>query len=212
MRQGLIVLCGGRSSRIGYPKALLPFGPDLMLTRVLRRINVPLTSRIVVAAAEQSLPELPSDVFVTRDNLPDRGPLEGLCAGLNRGRDAADAYYVTSCDVPLVRAEWVQALFDELATEVDIVVPVDDDHHHPLAAVYRPQVLPHIQELLAADQRRPFFLFDKVRTREVRVERLRQADPELASLANVNRREDYLAALSKAGYEPSNEIVKLLRD
>ena len=31
-----IVLCGGRSSRMGYPKALLPFGPELMVQRVVR--------------------------------------------------------------------------------------------------------------------------------------------------------------------------------
>ena len=34
-----IVLCGGRSSRMGTPKALLPFGPELMLQRVVRQFE-----------------------------------------------------------------------------------------------------------------------------------------------------------------------------
>ena len=36
MNCGGIILCGGKSSRMGRPKATLPCGPELMLQRVAR--------------------------------------------------------------------------------------------------------------------------------------------------------------------------------
>ena len=48
MNVGGIVLCGGRSSRMGRPKAWLPFGDELMLPRVvriLREVVEPVPSR-----------------------------------------------------------------------------------------------------------------------------------------------------------------------
>ena len=97
-----IVLCGGKSTRMGTSKALLPFGPETMLQRVVRLLGRVVTPIVVVAAADQELPELPADVIVTRDEREGRGPLEGLRAGLKALTDAVDAAYVTSCDVPLL--------------------------------------------------------------------------------------------------------------
>src|SRR6202030_4816740 len=97
-----IVLCGGRSTRMGVPKATLPFGSETMLQRVVRLLGTVVSPVVVVAAREQSLPELPEDVAVTRDEREQRGPLEGLRAGLSALPKSADIAYVTSCDVPLL--------------------------------------------------------------------------------------------------------------
>jgi molybdopterin-guanine dinucleotide biosynthesis protein A len=91
--------------------------------------------------------------------------------------------------------------------EQEIVVPVEGQFPHPLAAVYRTSVLPHIRELLNVDQLRPAFLFDRVRTCRVPVEELRVFDPELTTLRNLNRPEDYLAALREAGFAPDPSIL-----
>ena len=54
------------------------------------------------------------------------------------------------------------------------LVYIDGAHGfpHPLAAVYRTSVLPHIRELLAADQLRPVFLYERTKTLRVPVEEL----------------------------------------
>src|SRR5205814_8213295 len=92
----------------------------------------------------------------------------------------------------------------ELLGEHEIVVPVESSEsslfHHPLAAVYRVSVQERIAALLAADRLRPVFLFDSADTLRVPIEELRPFDPELQTLANLNRSEDYLAALAAAGF------------
>jgi molybdenum cofactor guanylyltransferase len=199
--RGAIILCGGKSSRMGQDKATLPFGPELMLQRVIRIISqvVDPTAIVVVAAPQQILPALPTEVIVTRDERPGRGPLEGLAAGLRSMPSSVSAIYATSCDVPLMVPEFVAAMFDKLG-ESDIAVPFDGQFHHPLAAVYRPSVLQVVDRLLESDRLRPKFLFEEVRTKEVPIDELRNHDPELTTLMNLNHPEDYSTALRIAGF------------
>jgi molybdopterin-guanine dinucleotide biosynthesis protein A len=198
MNAGAIVLCGGKSTRMGSPKALLPFGPETMLQRVVRLLTDVVSPIVVVAAVDQPLPELSRQVIVTRDEQEGRGPLEGLRAGLKALPAHVDAAYVTSCDVPLLQPAFVREMLD-FASGFDIAVMEIDGLPHPLSAVYRRAVLPEVDDLLASDRLRPVFLFDRVKTRRVRPDEI-TADPELRTLRNLNTRKDYEQALADAGY------------
>ena len=192
-----IVLCGGKSTRMGTSKALLPFGPETMLQRVVRLLGDVVSPIVVVAAVDQELPPLPGDVIITRDENEGRGPLEGLRAGLKALPATADAAYVTSCDVPLLQTGFVQQMI-ERAEGYDVAVMDIGGFTHPLSAVYRRATLSSIEDLLANNRLRPVFLFDAVKTRRVKPEEM-TADPELRTLRNLNTREDYERALVEAG-------------
>src|SRR5665213_1866270 len=97
-----IVLCGGRSLRMGRSKALLAFGPETMLERVVRLLALAVERIVVVASSRQKLPPLPAGVCVVRDRRQRQGPLEGLAAGLAALDPDVEAVYVTGCDVPLL--------------------------------------------------------------------------------------------------------------
>jgi len=203
LNRGAIILCGGKSTRMGRDKASLPFGDEQMLQRVARQVSQVIEPAYIVcvAAPGQQLPALASEIRVVRDRCAGRGPLEGLAAGIAALKNSAKAVYATSCDVPLLRPAWIDRLF-ELLGDHDVVVPREGRFHHPLAAVYRSSVLPRIEELLVADQLRPVFLFERCKTYEVPVETLRDVDPQLQSLLNCNHPEDYQAALAAAGLGP----------
>jgi molybdenum cofactor guanylyltransferase len=192
-----IVLCGGKSTRMGSSKALLPFGPETMLQRVVRLLETVVSPIVCVAAGDQQLPELPPTVIVTRDEREGRGPLEGLRAGLKALPASVDAAYVTSCDVPLLVPGFVRQMLD-LADGYDVAVIEIDGFTHPLSAVYRRTTLLRVEDLLAHDRLRPAFLFDAVKTRRVSPAQM-TADPELRTLRNLNTREDYEQALIDAG-------------
>jgi molybdopterin-guanine dinucleotide biosynthesis protein A len=195
---GGIVLCGGKSTRMGSPKALLAFGAETMLQRVVRLLATVVSPIVVVAAPHQTLPGLPADVTLTRDEQEGRGPLEGLRAGLKALPGTVETAYITSCDVPLLVPGFVRQMIDLLGDH-DIAVMEIDGFPHPLSAVYRRDTLPHVEALLAHDRLRPVFLFDTVRTRRVQPAEMAAVDPELLTLRNLNTREDYLDALSAAG-------------
>ena len=200
MRVGGIVLCGGRSSRMGRPKAWLPFGDEVMLQRVVRVLREVVDPVVVVAAPGQDVPTLPAEVEIVRDEVEGRGPLAGLAAGLAALKGKADAAYLSSCDVPFLKPEFVRRVVtfltpDSQLSTPDIAVPKVGEYHHPLAAAYRVGVLGHVRELLAANRLRPVFLFDAVPTRVLEPHDLADIDPDFASLRNLNTPEEYEAAL-----------------
>jgi molybdopterin-guanine dinucleotide biosynthesis protein A len=193
-RVGGIILCGGQSSRMGRPKALLPFGKETMLERVVRLLGQAVAPLVVVAAPGQDLPPLPADVTIVRDEEKGRGPLMGLAAGLAALQERADAVYLSSCDVPFLNPAFVRRLIDLLGDHA-ICIPKVGDYHHPLAAVYRLSVAPMVARLLAENRLRPFFLLESEPTRIVTAAELEDVDPGLRTLRNLNTPEDYEAAL-----------------
>lgn len=211
IRQGAVILCGGKSSRMGRDKATLPFGDELMLQRVARIVASAVAAEriVVVAASDQMMPVLPPGVKIVRDERPYEGPLAGLEAGLREHQRLSDIVFVTSCDVPLLEPNLIRHLFDQFASDlpeppepasVDIVVPQDQQFLHPLTAVYRTTVLDSISAMLVEGERRPRRLFDCRPTRMISVDQLRSVDPKLNSFRNMNTPEDYHAALNEAGY------------
>lgn len=191
------MLAGGRSTRMGTSKALLPFGPETMLQRVVRILGSVVSPVVVVAAPDQELPPLPAGTLRTQDEREGRGPLEGIRAGLKALPAEVDAAYITSCDVPLLVPGFVEQMI-AFAAGHDIAVMEIDGFPHPLSAVYRRSVLPHVEDLLAHDRLRPFFLFERVDTRRVTPAEI-TADPDLRTLRNLNTPEDYQRALADAG-------------
>jgi molybdopterin-guanine dinucleotide biosynthesis protein A len=194
---GGIVLCGGQSSRMGRPKAWLPFAGEVMLPRVVRLLSEAVGPVVVVAAPGQDVPPMSPDVTIVLDEEKGRGPLQGLAAGLIALQDRAEAAYLSSCDVPFLRPAFVRRLIDLLGDHA-VCVPRVGDYHHPLAAVYRLNVREAVGRLLAENRLRPFFLFEAVPTRVVEADELADVDPTFQTLRNLNTPEDYQAALRDA--------------
>ncbi len=191
---GGVVLCGGRSSRMGRPKAWLPFGGELLLPRIVRLLSEAVDPVVVVAAPGQDVPPLPERVAVVRDAEEGRGPLQGLSAGLKALRDRTDAVYLSSCDAPFLRPAFVRRMM-ELMGDAAACAPHVGDHYHPLAAVYRGETAEAVERLLATNQRSLHSLIAAVPTRLVTVEELADVDPTFQTLRNVNTPEEYAAAL-----------------
>jgi molybdopterin-guanine dinucleotide biosynthesis protein A len=192
-----VVLCGGLSTRMGRPKASLPFGPEALLTRVARACAEACGEIVVVAAAGQELPALPDGTTVVRDGIAEQGPLEGLAAGLGAAR--APAAFCTSCDVPFLRGTFVARMFDALG-DAAAVQAVVEGMAQPLLAVYRTSLAPKAARLVREGRRRVIYLAEGERVSLLREPEVREADPDLLSFRNVNTPEDYAAALRDAGW------------
>lgn len=198
-RRGIVILCGGRSSRMGRPKHLLPFGEsEVVLQRVVRtltELNVPL---VIVAAQDQELPGLPVQCEIVRDAESYQGPLVGLLYGIQALASRCDAVYLTGCDVPLLSVDFVERVFQHLSG-VQVAIPSENDFLHPLAAAYSISVLEKVRDLVESGERRPRKLIELCPSRQIRINDLREVDPELDSLRNMNSPEDYRDLLNRAG-------------
>jgi molybdopterin-guanine dinucleotide biosynthesis protein A len=196
---GGVVLCGGRSSRMGRPKAWLPVGGELMLQRVVGVVSEAVGPVVVVAAPGQDVPPLPAGVRVVRDEVDGRGPLGGLAAGLAALSGECERAYLSGCDVPLLRSGFVRRVVTPLSPGGrgvggeggQITMPRIAGRLHPLAAAYSLDVLPVVLAQLAADDLRMTRLAELVPTRFLTEADFADVDPELESLRNVNTWAEY---------------------
>src|SRR4051812_34909297 len=101
-----VVLEGGRSRRMGRPKATLEWHGSTLVRRVggllARAVDGPV---IVVTAPGQALPALPFEVV--EDAREGQGPLQGIAAGLGALRGRAALAFVSAVDVPLLDPSFV---------------------------------------------------------------------------------------------------------
>jgi molybdopterin-guanine dinucleotide biosynthesis protein A len=184
---------------MGRDKLSLPFGNETMLARVLRMVRQVVTDVVLVAREGQALP---GGLEAVRDPAEGLGPLAAIAAGLSSLH--ADRAIVLACDMPLLRPALLRRLLD-LAEGWDACVPVVDGFAIPTCAVYRRELATLASELVAAGELRPPSLLERVATRHVAPEDLRDVDPDLASFRDCNTPERYFEALRLAGLEAASE-------
>jgi len=186
----VIVLAGGRGSRMGADKAGLPLPGGTLLERVLGQVE-PLFDEVLVSVSpgqtiwaedKRAGSALSAGARVVEDELPGQGPMAGVLAGLRAARNEVCA--VVACDIPDIDAPLLRKLV-RAAAEAEIVVPVTPKgDFEPLFAVYRNAVILEIEKLLRAGQRSLIPLFGRARTARLRL-------GGANGIRNLNTRGDY---------------------
>jgi len=208
-----VVLAGGRSSRMGRPKAALEWHGSTLLHRttalLARTVGGPV---LVVAAPDQDLPELPPRIEVVADPVEGLGPMRGLATGLAALGERSPAAFVCSTDLPFLHPALIRRVLrgfaDPEGDTVDVVLPVARGYRQPLAAGYRTALAGLVERLLGEGDLRPGMLFRHCRVAQLDegallTDDLARHDPGLDSLVNVNEPDDYAAALAR----PEPEVV-----
>lgn len=208
-----VVLAGGRSSRMGEPKAGLEWHGSTLLYRTCallgRVIDGPL---VVVAAPGQVLPGLPAGVEVVEDPVEGLGPMQGIATGLTALAGRAEVAFACSTDAPFLHPAFVRrVLRGAEETGADMVLPVARGFRQPLAAGYRTSLSGLITKLIGEGDLRPGMLFKHCEVAQLddaellADSALARLDPELESVVNVNTPEDYAEARSRPAPEVTIE-------
>ena len=202
----VVVLAGGRSRRMKADKAMLDVGGRTLLEHVLVQVE-PLFDEVLVsrspgqrlsfkgraAAQKASSVRSPrsagsSAIAVVEDEIPGRGPMAGILAGLRAARN--DACMAIACDIPDIDAPFLRRLA-RAAANSEIVVPVNAaGQFEPLFAVYTRGVIPKIEALLGSGKRSVLPLFQECRTVTVPL-------GNAFWLLNLNTRADYRDYLAR---------------
>jgi molybdenum cofactor cytidylyltransferase len=109
-----IILAAGDSTRMGYPKALLPLGNDTFITRILGVIrNAGLSRPVIILgkAAPLIQPRIqnwPADIWINPD--PGRGQLSSIQLALSHVGPEFDSCLVWPVDQPAVSEDLVRRL------------------------------------------------------------------------------------------------------
>jgi len=182
-----VVLAGGKGSRLDFvEKALLDFHGEPILSHVIRTLSSCVDEIVVVARNEEQQRKLHlSEVTVARDEVQDFGPVAGMYSGL---RAASSEYaFVTACDMPFIKADVVDLLFDE-AVGYDVAIP---DPPEPLHAVYkRETTIRAAKAAIKNGKGAIMYIVDQLVVNYVPKDEIRLIDPSLCTFVNINSLED----------------------
>ena len=205
-------MCGGKSLRMGWSKADLPFGDKTLLEWVVASCLAVTDQCVLVGELSPQLEsklrhEYGERISLIADGRRNLGPLEGIRSGLVELADLVDAVFVSSCDVPLLRTDLISHLFQLLPAGMDGLMPVHGERVYGLTAVYRPRFSNRIAERVEKGQLRVSDLVHWPGIQPLDIKEVYRVDPELDSLINLNTPDDYLKLINRAGLPIPQEII-----
>lgn len=160
-----IILAGGASRRLGYPKALLDWNGIPLWKHIVREVASVAEKVAIVGFPEQFTT---TDLAIARfiDDPTRVGPLGGLAIGLRQISTAK--VFVMACDMPFVRRDAIIDLMQN-AKNADVIMPRTSDGVHPLFAVYSRDCLSAVEAALARNERRMRSFHSGLHVRELEI-------------------------------------------
>lgn len=177
------VLAGGKSSRMGENKALLTINNKRFLDRITDELSS-FDEVLVSAASKNDYKDIKYDIY--EDEHKGIGPIEGIYQIVSHA--ANDYVFVCAVDMPFVSAELVSYMAEFISSDYDCYVMMDDNHIHPLCAIYSKAVLPVIEKLIAEGKYRLMGILNSLRTKYIRLE---STCFDKKVVKNINTRDEY---------------------
>lgn len=118
-----IVLAAGKSTRMGQPKMLLPWGKTTVLEKVIETIRAAGIENIVVVANSEIAPEITNDRL--RITLNDNGEmLTSIQLGLQAQKPSAEAVLIVLGDQPQIEERSARSVCEAFRkTKSKLIVP-----------------------------------------------------------------------------------------
>lgn len=130
------ILAGGKSSRMGSDKGLLPFDGQPLVQKIIEQLS-PIINEIIIVSNNREYEKF--GLKVIEDLIVDKGPAGGIHAALSNAK--TEQIFVVSCDMPFITPEAVTYMVQQ-ASQSQITLPLYDGRIQPLFGVYSRQCLP----------------------------------------------------------------------
>jgi len=175
----VIILAGGKSSRMGQDKGLMLVNEKPMIQHVLE-VAKQITSQIIIVANNSGYKQFGFPVY--KDDFQDKGPLSGIYTGLKNSTTLYNL--VLSCDIPFIQKDLLVFLLSSSQGN-EITVSLQDGKLHPLIAVYTKNCESSMLEKIQRNELKVVGIFDRLNTKQIDVSRF-----DSSNFRNINKESD----------------------
>ncbi|MFV0504401.1 MAG: molybdenum cofactor guanylyltransferase [Lachnospirales bacterium] len=162
-----VILCGGKSLRMGFDKSLLEFDGQFVLLKTMEEIKKLFDKVILVTNTKEKFPKDFSAATIVEDNYIGKGPLGGLVTALESVE--TDNVFLLACDMPNLNLDLIN-IMGKFVKDYDIVICGKGKKLEPLYAFYSKKCLPTFQNQLMGENLRIRKEFDKFLVKVVSLE------------------------------------------
>ena len=132
-----VIFAGGKSSRMGKDKSLLPFGSYPTLTEFQQAKLYTMFDNVYISAKEN---KFDFECSVIEDKYTESSPLVGIISifeNLN-----VEEVFILSVDAPFVNKETIQKILEHDESSLDAIVAQSPNGVQPLCGLYKRSILP----------------------------------------------------------------------
>lgn len=187
-----LVLCGGKSKRMGRTKAFLPYAGSTMIAHIVETLGDMFQKTLLVSNDPDSYEDLGPDVV--KDILPYRGPMGGILSGLLVAE--TEYSFVIACDMPLVSKRLVRDM-TAARNGYDVVVLSHPAGIEPLFAVYSKSCIKPLEESLFSGALSVQDLIGGLRSTTFKFDDAKYTSDALPPYFNINTPQDYSKLITK---------------
>lgn len=156
-----IIVAGGKSSRMGSDKALLPFGGFNTLTQYQLHRLTPFFQSVHVSTKSKDKFHFDASFIEDISSYQQSSPLIALLSIMQHFKTPV---CVISVDTPFVNKEVFEQLFQSLNDKVQAVIATSPSGSHPLCAIYSPTISDKITHMLEKNEHKIKNLLDSTHT------------------------------------------------
>ncbi len=184
-----VIFAGGRSSRMGEDKSLLPFGDSKTLTQFQVNRFKPYFNEVFISCKSREKFDFEANFIEDFQHYKDSAPFIGLISVLSQIKQ--EEVFILSVDTPFFEKSDFLLLFETMQKKrADAVVAKTQKGMQPLCAIYKKSCIPILEKLITDKKFKFKNLFDKINIAVVDFE-------NESSFSNLNYKEEYKKALKR---------------
>lgn len=185
----IVILCGGKSSRMGENKTYLPFGNYNSLIEFQYQRLRQVFNRVFISSKMSNFDFLDAQTpWVLLDNHPNiYSPLVALKSILEQIKTSQ--VFILTVDTPFVSVKTIQTMIEN-AEKYDITIAYTSEKNHYLCGVFSQSLLPKIKDMLEKDIHKIGYLIQQSHTHKILFDNEEE-------FLNMNTQLDYQKALNR---------------
>ena len=182
-----ILFAGGKSSRMGEDKALLPFSPFKTLTEFQYTRLQEIFKNVYISCKDKKKFDFEANFIEDLQNSEIYAPTSGFIAAFNRLKE--DKIFVLSVDTPFVSHKEIEAIINQDEEDIDACVAKTKEGLQPLCGIYHRSLSTAFQKMQDRNSHKLGFLLKNSQTKYVYFDK---SEP----FFNINHPHEYQKALS----------------
>jgi molybdopterin-guanine dinucleotide biosynthesis protein A len=183
-----VIFAGGKSSRMGEDKSLLPFGGFATLTEFQLHRFSKIFSNVHISCKSRDKFSFEASFIEDAKSSTTFAPTAGFVGVLHAM--ACERFFAISVDAPFVDNSIIEALFDADTSDADATIARSPHGMEPLCGIYHRSLLGEFEKMLKEDNHKLGMLLKNAKTTFVSFD---DAKP----FANLNHPEEYQEALKQ---------------
>ncbi len=182
-----VIFAGGKSSRMGEDKALLPFGAFETLTQFQQIRLSKLFKNVYISCKNKDKFDFSANFIEDINSDNTYAPTAGFIAVYEKLK--CESFFAISVDTPFVSESVISSLLNADSKDIDACIAKTDSGIQPMCGVYHSTLLPSFKKMLEKENHKLGFLLKNSKVNYVFFE-------DEKPFLNLNNPEEYKQALT----------------